>query len=100
MEFLSALAKRGAFVASMTVYCVCACAGDFSLSQTGVICKFLGKKYGLYPTTEEDEWHADQLNTTVHDYIAEGRTIFRLLLSLRTWAATPARLAFSSVSSI
>ncbi|KAK7110297.1 glutathione S-transferase P 1-like isoform X2 [Littorina saxatilis] len=50
--------------------------GDFSLSQTGVICKFLGKKYGLYPTTEEDEWHADQLNTTVHDYIAEGRLSF------------------------
>lgn len=50
--------------------------GDFSLSQTGVVCRYLGKKHGLYPTKETDEWHADQLNATVHDYIAEGRLAF------------------------
>ena len=42
------------------------------LSQTPVICKYLGKKFGLYPDTEEDEFHADQLNSTIHDFITEG----------------------------
>lgn len=50
--------------------------GDFSLSQTGVICKYLGKQYGLYPIDEADQWHADQLNATIHDYIGEGRLSF------------------------
>ncbi|PVD30114.1 hypothetical protein C0Q70_09376 [Pomacea canaliculata] len=49
---------------------------DFSLSQTGIICKYLGKKYGLYPTNEVDEWHAEQVNATIHDYIGEGRLAF------------------------
>ncbi len=46
--------------------------GDFTLSQTPVICKYLGKKFGLYPETEEDEFHAEQINTTLHDFLAEG----------------------------
>ena len=46
--------------------------GNFSLAQTPVICKYLGKKFGLYPETEEDIWHAEQVNATIHDYIAEG----------------------------
>ncbi|CAH1788919.1 unnamed protein product [Owenia fusiformis] len=50
--------------------------GDFQLCQTPVICKYLGKKFGLYPETEEDIWHAEQVNATVHDYIAEGRLAF------------------------
>ncbi|XP_021348408.1 glutathione S-transferase P-like [Mizuhopecten yessoensis] len=52
------------------------CNGDFHLSQTPTICKYLGKKFGLYPDNEVDEWHADQINTTIHDYIAEGRLCF------------------------
>ena len=48
-------------------------AGDFSLSQTQVICKYLGKQFGMYPETEPDIWHADQLNATIHDYIGEGK---------------------------
>ncbi|XP_076460332.1 glutathione S-transferase-like [Babylonia areolata] len=58
--------------------------GGFSLSQTGVACRYLGKKHGLYPASEEDEWHADQINTTVHDYIGEGRLAFHG----KNWAAS------------
>merc|ERR1711893_115829 len=50
--------------------------GDFTLNQTQVICKYLGKQFGLWPETEQDAWHADQINTTIHDYIAEGRLVF------------------------
>ena len=50
--------------------------GDFVLSQTPVICKYLGKKFGLYPDNEEDEFHADQVNITIHDFIAEGKSVF------------------------
>ncbi|KAL8574738.1 hypothetical protein ACOMHN_023942 [Nucella lapillus] len=50
--------------------------GDLSLSQTGVICRYLGKKHGLYPASDPDEWHAEQLNATIHDYIGEGRLAF------------------------
>ena len=47
--------------------------GDLVLSQTPVICKYLGKKFGLYPDNEEDEFHVDQVNITIHDFIAEGK---------------------------
>ncbi|KAJ8314316.1 hypothetical protein KUTeg_008877 [Tegillarca granosa] len=47
-------------------------AGSFQLSNTPVICKYLGKKFGLYPDNEEDEWHAEQVNAIVHDYLGEG----------------------------
>ncbi|XP_066927120.1 glutathione S-transferase-like [Clytia hemisphaerica] len=48
----------------------------FQLCQTPVICKYLGKRYGLYPDNEADEFHADQVNATIHDYIGEGRLSF------------------------
>ncbi|XP_046363920.2 glutathione S-transferase-like isoform X2 [Haliotis rufescens] len=50
--------------------------GSFEISQTPVICRYLGKQFGLFPDNEEDQWHAEQLNATIHDYIAEGRYAF------------------------
>jgi len=50
--------------------------GDFTLSQTAVICRYLGKQFGYWPDKEEDQWHAEQVNTTIHDFIAEGRLVF------------------------
>lgn len=50
--------------------------GDFQLSQTPVICKYLGERYGLVPEKEEDKWHAEMINTQLHDYLAEGRLAF------------------------
>jgi len=50
--------------------------GDFTLAQTPVICMYLGKQLGYWPDKEDDVWHAMQVNTTVHDYIAEGRLVF------------------------
>lgn len=37
-----------------------------------VICMYLGKKYGLYPDNEADEYHAMQIMATISDYITEG----------------------------
>ena len=50
--------------------------GDFTLNQTPAIMKYLGKKFGLYPKTEELEAHADALMCFVTDLIAEGRLVF------------------------
>ena len=50
--------------------------GDFTLAQTPVICRYLGAKFGLMPEKETDRWIADQLNATVHDFIAEGCLVF------------------------
>lgn len=50
--------------------------GDFELGQTGTICRYLGKQLGLLPATEADQFRADQLCTTIMDYIAEGRLAF------------------------
>ncbi|KAL5006889.1 hypothetical protein ScPMuIL_015695 [Solemya velum] len=50
--------------------------GDFQICQTGTICKYLGKEFGMYPETEEDVWHADMLTSCIHDYIGEGRLAF------------------------
>ena len=49
---------------------------DFTLSQTPAIMKYLGKKFGLYPSTEESEAQADSLICFVTDLIAEGRLVF------------------------
>jgi len=53
--------------------------GDLRFSQTPVICKYLGKKFGLYPENEEDELHAEQLNATIHDFIADGYYHLKIL---------------------
>ena len=50
--------------------------GSFVLSQTPSIMKYLGKEFGLYPTTREDEAHADSLLNTLTDCICEGRLVF------------------------
>ncbi len=50
--------------------------GDFVLSQTPAIMTFLGKKFGLYPATDEDEAHANSVLATITDLITEGRLVF------------------------
>lgn len=50
--------------------------GDFHLCQTSVICKYLGEEFGLMPKSEEEKWQADQVNATIHDFVAEGRLAF------------------------
>eukprot|EP00794_Sanderia_malayensis_P004677 gene4677-5287_t len=50
--------------------------GDFKLCQTPVICKYLGKKFGLYPEGEVNEVKAEQINASIHDFIGEGRLAF------------------------
>ena len=50
--------------------------GNFQLCQTPVICKYLGKEFGLYPDNPLDEIKGEQVNTTIHDFIAEGRLAF------------------------
>ena len=50
--------------------------GDFVLSQTPTIMKYLGKKFGFYPSSEEDEFHGDALMAFLTDFIAEGRLVF------------------------
>jgi glutathione S-transferase len=50
--------------------------GDFVLSQTPVIVKYLGQEFGLYPTNKADEAHAESLEAFVTDFICEGRLVF------------------------
>lgn len=50
--------------------------GEFTLYQTPTIMRYLGKKLGLYPKTEEHEAHADALMSFVTDVVAEGRLVF------------------------
>ena len=45
--------------------------GDFVLSQTPTIMRYLGKKFGLYPKDEEGEAQADSIMSTITDFIAE-----------------------------
>jgi hypothetical protein len=59
----------------------CIFVGDFQLSQTPVICKYLGEKYGLVPEKEEDKWHAEMINTQLHDYLAEGKCTHTLYIT-------------------
>ena len=46
--------------------------GDFHLCQTSVICKYLAEQFGLMPKSQDDKWRADQVNATIHDFVAEG----------------------------
>ena len=41
-----------------------------------VICRFLGKQFGLVPDSEEDEFRLEQVNATIHDFLAEGVNAF------------------------
>ncbi|KAH3692805.1 hypothetical protein DPMN_194557 [Dreissena polymorpha] len=50
--------------------------GDLQISQTSVICKYLGEQFGLVPDSVEDRIHAEQISLSCHDYIAEGRLSF------------------------
>ena len=50
----------------------CFSSGSFTLAQTPIICRYLGKQFGLFPESEEDQWHGEQVNATVHDFIGEG----------------------------
>jgi len=50
--------------------------GDFVLSQTPTILRYLGKQFGLYPENPEDEAHADALMGFLTDFVAEGRLVF------------------------
>lgn len=50
--------------------------GDFQLCQTPVVCKFLGRELGMYPENPLDEIKAEQINSTIHDFIGEGRLAF------------------------
>lgn len=38
--------------------------------------KFLGKEFGYYPTSPEDDAHADSLLAFTTDFVAEGRLVF------------------------
>ncbi|XP_062578138.1 glutathione S-transferase P-like [Saccostrea cucullata] len=50
--------------------------GNFHLGQTPVICKYLGEQFGLVPKLEEEKLQAEQVNITIHDFVAEGRLAF------------------------
>lgn len=50
--------------------------GDFVLSSTPAIMRYLGKQLGLFPKTAEDEAHADSTMELVSDFITEGRLVF------------------------
>merc|ERR1712048_562949 len=50
--------------------------GHFILGQTAVCAKHLAVEFGLFPQSQADASHADQIVTTVHEYIAEGRSAF------------------------
>jgi len=50
--------------------------GDFVLFSTPTIMRYLGKQFGLYPKSGEDEAHADAVMELATDFIAEGRLVF------------------------
>jgi hypothetical protein len=45
--------------------------GDFVLSQTPTIMRYLGKKLVFYPKDEEGESQADSIMSTITDFIGE-----------------------------
>jgi glutathione S-transferase len=50
--------------------------GDFVLSQTSSILRYLGGEFGLVPENKIDAAHADVVCQTAMDFIAEGRLAF------------------------
>jgi glutathione S-transferase len=50
--------------------------GDFLICQTPAIMRYLGKKFGMYPTNDEDVARADQVMLTALDFITEGSSAF------------------------
>lgn len=50
--------------------------GEFALSQTAICAKYIAMQFGLYPKNPEYAAKAEQIVTTVHEYIAEGRMAF------------------------
>jgi glutathione S-transferase len=50
--------------------------GRFVLCQTTSILRYLGKRFGFYPTDPDDEAHADQVTESVLDFITQGRVVF------------------------
>ncbi|KAK3108998.1 hypothetical protein FSP39_020566 [Pinctada imbricata] len=52
------------------------CKGDFHLGQAPVASRFLAKEFDLLPEAEEDQWLAENVHTTIHDFVAEGRLAF------------------------
>lgn len=52
--------------------------GDFCLAETGAICQYLGRKYGLSPTNEEDFARAAQLTMSALDFTSTARLTFHV----------------------
>lgn len=50
--------------------------GDFLICQTPAIMRYLGKKFGMYPTNDEDVARADQVMLTALDFITEGSSAY------------------------
>ncbi|MEM7676232.1 MAG: glutathione S-transferase [Myxococcota bacterium] len=44
---------------------------DLLLSQTPVICRFLGRRHGLAPLEEAEDLHAQMLSITLVDFVSE-----------------------------
>jgi glutathione S-transferase len=45
--------------------------GDLVLSQTAVICRYLGERHGLVPSDAAGRFHVDQIQLTIADIVAE-----------------------------
>lgn len=52
--------------------------GNFFLGETGAICQYLGRKFGLSPTNEEDFARASQLTLTALDFVSTARLSFHV----------------------
>jgi len=52
--------------------------GNFCLAETGAICQYLGRKFGLSPTNEEDFARACQLTMTALDFTSQARLNFHV----------------------
>ncbi|MBU0552298.1 glutathione S-transferase [Myxococcota bacterium] len=45
--------------------------GDFVMNQSAAICRYLGRRFDLWPSTPEDEAHADQVSECIADFLYE-----------------------------